>query len=92
LPLLVRSTAALELALKIDRDWEGKEVVALFRNGFSNASFIFFTLTCPNPGRFCRRSVGVLAISAKLYHKIEYPNVIMSNPGMTKTYVPQATS
>jgi hypothetical protein len=62
--VFVGPTAVLELASKIDCD--RKALVALLRKGFSNASFIFFTLTCPKPGRVCRRSAELLAISAKL--------------------------
>ena len=48
---------------------EGSVLVVLCLKGLSKASFIFFTLIWPNPGRFCSLSDGALAMLAKLYRE-----------------------
>ena len=44
-------------------------LVVLLRNGFSNASFICLTLTCPKPGRFCIRFASAFAMLAQLWYR-----------------------
>ena len=46
-----------------------REAVVWFRKGFSNAFFMFLTLTCPKPGRLCSWSVVTLETFAKLWNK-----------------------
>lgn len=45
---------------------ENTPLVALFRNGLSNASLMRRTFTGPKPGKVCRRSEDARAMSAKL--------------------------
>lgn len=54
--LLMREAIELTPSVCVGRcvamNVEGRVLVALFLKGLSKASFIFFTLTWPNPGRF----------------------------------------
>lgn len=53
-----------------DASWI-KELVPWLRKGLSKAFLMFFTLTCPKPGRFCNWSDVALEIFAKLYSHFE---------------------